>query len=119
MAVSSYIALSLILASAHGLPLLIRNRLGRHGLLGAPATDCASEPPVQWLRQTLDHFDQQDGRTWQQRFWVNDSFWDRSNGAVFLMIGGEGEASPKWVVSGEMMTNAQKFHAMAVQLEHR
>ena len=115
----SYLVLALIFASAQGLPLFLRNRLGRHGLLGAPAVDRVREPPVQWLTQRLDHFDKRDDRTWQQRYWVNDSFWDRRNGPVFLMIAGEAEASWKWVVSGEMMTNAKKFRALAVQLEHR
>ena len=35
------------------------------------------------------------------------------------MISGESEASPGWVVSGNMMVNAKKYHAMAVMLEHR
>ena len=38
---------------------------------------------------------------------------------MFLMIGGEGEADPKWVVEGEMMVMAEKYHALAFQLEHR
>lgn len=76
-------------------------------------------PPDTWFQQRLDHFDPQDSRTWLQRYFVNDSFWDPTNGPVFLFIEGEGAASPAWVVEGEMMTNAKKYNALAISLEHR
>ena len=45
----------------------------------------------QWMTQTLDHFDPQNTETFQQRFWVNETMWNRANnGPVFIIIGGEG-----------------------------
>jgi hypothetical protein len=45
-----------------------------------------------FFKQTLDHFNRQDGRTFNQRYFVNDTFWDgpESNGPVFMCVGGEG-----------------------------
>ena len=88
-------------------------------MMGAPSFKERDEPKEQWLKQKLDHFDDGDTRTWQQRYWVNDTFWDRQKGPVFLMIEGEAEADPGWVVDGNMMINAKKYHALAVLLEHR
>ena len=34
-----------------------------------------------------------------QRYFVNDSFYEEG-GPAFLMIGGEGTASPRWMVQG-------------------
>jgi len=75
-------------------------------------------PPDQWFEQQLDHFDVVNNATWQQRYFTNSSFFKR-DGPVFLQIGGEGEASPKWVVKGMMMEWANKFNALTFQLEHR
>lgn len=35
------------------------------------------------------------------------------------MIGGEGEASAKWMVEGQWIEDAEYFHALCFQLEHR
>ena len=41
-------------------------------------------------------------------------------GPVFLMLGGEGEASPNWIYAEtDIMKNARKFGALVVLLEHR
>lgn len=51
---------------------------------------------------------------------MNDSFAKVVREApVFLMIGGEGEANPKWLVKGAWIDYAQKFGALCFQLEHR
>lgn len=55
-----------------------------------------------------------------QRYFVNDSFFDFKNpGPVFLMIGGEGPADPKWMVRGAWIDYAKQFKALCVNLEHR
>ena len=119
----AFLVLAVVLGLAvHGtqsFQALFRRRLGRYGMMGTPSFRVHEQPEEQWLEQKLDHSDGGDSRTWRQRYWVNDTFWDRQNGPVFLMIGGESEASPEWVVTGNMMTNARKYHAMAVLLEHR
>ena len=44
-----------------------------------------------------------------KRYWVNDEFFDRKNGPVFLMIGGEGEENPVWMKKGNWVVLAQKY----------
>ena len=53
-----------------------------------------------------------------QRYYVNDEYL-KPNGPVFLMIGGEGEATSKWMHKGAWMQYAKKFGALCFQLEHR
>ena len=75
-----------------------------------------------WFEQNLDHFDSMNTETWKQvggtklsnflrefynlnsyqRYFVNDELFQSQNGPVFLMIGGEGEASAKWMHKGYM-----------------
>ena len=39
---------------------------------------------------------------------------------MFLMLGGEAEASPTWLaVNSEIMANAEKYKALVVLIEHR
>lgn len=76
---------------------------------------------AQWFKeQKLDHFSETDNRTWEQRFFVNDTLWDRGSGPVFLMLGGEGPADPAWLATDtDIMRNAAKFNAIVISLEHR
>ncbi|GLV45531.1 uncharacterized protein CBL_02551 [Carabus blaptoides fortunei] len=61
-----------------------------------------------------------DARTWKQRYYTNDSFYvANAGGPVFLMIGGEGEATAKWMIEGAWIDYAQRFGALCFQLEHR
>ncbi|GAB6029846.1 Thymus-specific serine protease [Chamberlinius hualienensis] len=75
-------------------------------------------PPPQWFTQRLDHFNDAETRTWQQRYFVNDTFYV-PGGPVFVMIGGEGPVSPIWNVEGAWIENAQQFQAICIQVEHR
>ena len=85
-----------------------------------PLPPGAAVPEPRWFpEQKLDHFSS-DSRTWSQRYFINDTFWDHSNGPVFLMMGGEGPANPSWLVAAtEIMKNGQKYSALVVSLEHR
>ena len=40
------------------------------------------------------------------RYFVNDSFYEEG-GPAFLMIGGEGTASPRWMVQGKVYISGQ------------
>ena len=93
--------------------------LRKHKLALQPEVPPTEIPPDTWFQQRLDHFDPHDSRMWLQRYFINDTFWDHDSGPVFLNIEGEGEASPQWVLKGEMMVNAQRYKALAVSLEHR
>lgn len=100
---------------------LFHNGRPRGGFLGSPyvtsnANLRAAEP--QWFTQRLDHFDPQNSRTWQQRYFVNGSTFG-VNGPVFLMIGGEGPLSAFWVAVGSMVEYAEKNKALVLALEHR
>lgn len=98
-------------------------KLGRSkgGNLGAPGGYKGEPlPPAQWFKQKLDHSSPSDLRTWKQRYFVNDSFYDFNNqGPVFLMIGGEGPADARWMVKGAWIDYAKKFKALCINLEHR
>ena len=93
----------------------------RGGMLVAPAKDSNIKdlPQAQWFTQRLDHFDDSNTKTWQQRYFYNGSFHVKPDGPVFLMIGGEGEANPIWLTVGDMMKNAKVFGAFTFLLEHR
>ncbi|XP_049810851.1 putative serine protease K12H4.7 [Schistocerca nitens] len=95
-----------------------RGRL-RGGLLGEPNVSYSGTlPPDEWFIQQLDHFDPTNRRTWKQRYFTNASF-HQPGGPVFLMIGGEGKASPLWMVTGQWITYAKQYNALCFQLEHR
>ena len=53
------------------------------------------------------------------RYFVNDSFWRKNEGPVFLMIGGEGTANPAWMVEGTWIKYAHELGALCLMLEHR
>lgn len=75
--------------------------------------------PEQWFTQTLDHFNPQDSRTFQQRYYVNDQYY-KPNGIIILYINGEGPVSgPPSDPSNGVVMIAQKFNAVIVTLEHR
>eukprot|EP01028_Stygiella_incarcerata_P009784 TRINITY_DN472_c0_g1_i1.p1 TRINITY_DN472_c0_g1~~TRINITY_DN472_c0_g1_i1.p1 ORF type:complete len:505 (+),score=103.36 TRINITY_DN472_c0_g1_i1:82-1515(+) len=75
----------------------------------------------QWFTQKLDQFDNLDTKTWQQRYYVNDSFYKPGSGApVFFMIGGEGPLSDSSVTDHFVVgLYAKNFSALVVSLEHR
>lgn len=76
------------------------------------------EAGEKWFIQKLDHFNGQESRVWKQRYFVNDNF-AQPDGPVFLMIGGEGPANPKWMDHGTWLTYAEKMGALCFLLEHR
>ncbi|XP_012256835.2 putative serine protease K12H4.7 [Athalia rosae] len=89
------------------------------GSLGEPIlNESHALPEDQWFEQFLDHFNPTETRTWKQRYFVNSDF-HKKGGPVFLMIGGEGAASPKWMVEGQWIDYARRYGALCFQLEHR
>ena len=98
---------------------LIHHGRLRNGFLGSPRTNYRGPvPPDQWFEQRLDHFNEAETRTWKQRYFINDEF-HKPGGPVFLMIGGEGEASALWLVEGAWVEYAKQYNALLFQLEHR
>ncbi|XP_033223403.1 putative serine protease K12H4.7 [Belonocnema kinseyi] len=90
-----------------------------NGNLGVPNLSKNYDLPTeQWFKQFLDHFNPTDARTWEQRYFLNSDYY-KPNGPVFVMIGGEGEASAKWMVEGQWIEYAKQFGAMCFLIEHR
>ena len=92
-----------------------------HRLTREQATaDSLGAIETQWLTQKLDHNDLASTATFQQRYFVNDTFLDKSSARVFLMIGGEGPVSPAYVsdhfIIGQL---ASQYKALVLTLEHR
>mmetsp|Transcript_39810 Transcript_39810/g.66777 ORF Transcript_39810/g.66777 Transcript_39810/m.66777 type:complete len:534 (-) Transcript_39810:120-1721(-) len=104
-------------------PLWLNSRLGGTADVGGGVSE-PDAPEVQWFPQPLDHFNAKTNATWQQRYFVNSSFFD-GTGPVFLCVGGEGPAlKPAVVVTGEvhcglMMTMAAERNALVFAVEHR
>lgn len=84
----------------------------KHPILNSPFVK------TKWFTQRLDHFDTRNNKTWQQRYFVNNEYY-QNGGPIFLMIGGEGEASDKWMTAGAWVDYAKKFKALLFQVEHR
>ncbi|XP_073780478.1 thymus-specific serine protease [Danio rerio] len=71
------------------------------------------------IHQPVDHFDRQNDKTLPQTYFVNDVYWQRSDGPVFLYIGGEGPLSKFSVLFGHHVEMAERHGALLVALEHR
>merc|ERR1719370_1886660 len=104
----------LLLAVAQGQA--IRGHL-RH-LPPPPPSNKESAPMEQWFDQKLNHFDALEEATWKQRFWENMEHY-KIGGPAFIMIGGEGEASPGWLNYGQWYKWAEENNAAMFLLEHR
>lgn len=103
---------------------LVHSWPSRRRVLGlrSPPLPCGTKlaDDLWFKEQKLDHFSDDDKRTWQQRYFINDTLWDRTSGPVFLMLGGEGPADPAWLaMDTEIMINAAKYKAFVIFLEHR
>ncbi|KAK8788222.1 hypothetical protein V5799_022004 [Amblyomma americanum] len=104
-------------------PLMHRGRpRGRFGMLGEPRSQlrlASKEPQELWFTQPRCHFNPAGKDTWKQRYFVSDEFY-RPGGPVFLLFGGEGAASAKWLTAPtHIMLLAKKYGALVFQLEHR
>ncbi|KAM6933246.1 thymus-specific serine protease [Xenentodon cancila] len=72
-----------------------------------------------WIHQPLDHFNRQRRKTFPQRFFVNDAYWQRPHGPVFLFIGGEGAIFEFDVLTGHHVEMAKQHGALLFAVEHR
>ena len=66
----------------------------------------------------MNHFDETDTRTYQQRYWYNSQFWDKEAGPVFLYICGEWTCTPPDEQMFPMMVGSH-HNALLITLEHR
>jgi len=71
-----------------------------------------------WVENPIDHFNYQDNRTYLQRFWKNDKYFDEEKGNVFLYTCGEYTCSIRSDRLYPYMVGAKKG-ALLLALEHR
>lgn len=81
------------------------------------------DPSMHWFTQSLDHFDRQVTKKWQQRSFQNDTFFD-GTGPVFLCVGGEGPPLDASVLiasvhCNDMVELAPQVGALMLAVEHR
>ena len=79
-----------------------------------------------YFEQRLTHFDGSNEQTWQQAYYVNDTFWKgpESGAPVFLCVGGEGPAfDPSVTVDSVHCSNAvdwlEETGALFLAVQHR
>ena len=76
-------------------------------LLDPPVSPLSGFPPARWFPQILDHENIKNKEIWKQRYWISKEHY-REGGPSILMIGGEGEASPKWLVGESTLVQYAK-----------
>jgi len=107
-----------------GVPLRYKSMDGNWKLqrdTGGPAP----APLPRFMPQRLDHFDGSSTATWQQAYYVNDTFWTPGSVApVFLCVGGEGPPLDGSAVVSSVHCNdavemLKETGALMFALEHR
>jgi len=84
---------------------------------GIEKSEAAPQP--QWFTQMVDHFDPLNNATFQQQFYVNDTYWT-PGGPIFILLGGEGPLEADDVQGHFVLPMyAMKFGALIVAPEHR
>ncbi|XP_023935728.2 putative serine protease K12H4.7 [Bicyclus anynana] len=73
---------------------------------------------TRWINQKLDHFNPKDKRVWKMRYFKRLSFL-KPNGPIYLFLGGESEASPRWAETGIMYELAKETNGAMYVSEHR
>lgn len=77
-----------------------------------------ADPTPLWFTQKTDHFDSDCNCTFQQRYFVDETYYKQGSDApVFFEIGGEGTLGGP--PGGYLATLAKEYGALLVALEHR
>lgn len=71
------------------------------------------------IRQRVEEEREELGKTYKQRYYVNDEFWSGNESPVFLFIGGEGTLTNTSIAIGEIVDIAKEHGALLVGAEHR
>uniref|UniRef100_A0A1L8EGF3 Putative serine protease n=1 Tax=Haematobia irritans TaxID=7368 RepID=A0A1L8EGF3_HAEIR len=70
------------------------------------------------IEQKLDHFDENETRTWNMRYMANDEFYEEG-GPLFIYVGGEWQISPGYISGGHFYDMAQEHKGYLFYTEHR
>lgn len=73
---------------------------------------------TEWIKQRVNNFDLNDKRTWQMRYLENNYFL-RDGGTVFIFVGGEVEVDEGWLLGGHMRDMAVQLQGAMFYVEHR
>lgn len=93
-------------------------RLGEKKVHSVPLTS-SLQSQLWFDEQLIDHFNLHDNRTYAQRYWVLDTYFDREYGPVFLYICGEYTCPGVPDERQYPVVLARKFGALLLVLEHR
>lgn len=106
-----------------------RHSMDRSAARAGPALtaklDVNAFPKPRFVEQPQDHFDATNTRTWQQAYYVNDTFFVKGSDApVFLCVGGEGPPIDGSAVVRSVHCSVatewlQETGALMVAVEHR
>lgn len=97
------------------LPLLLLLRLRLVVRAGVPA-------PAQFYKdQLLDHTNRSDTRTWTQRYYTHEKYFQGPGSPIFVIMGGEGAIEPSTGLMYPFVAEhlARDFGAFVLQPEHR
>jgi Serine carboxypeptidase S28 len=72
----------------------------------------------EYITQRLDHFNYEDFRTFQMRYYANDAYY-QPGGPIFIYVGGEWSVSEGWVTGGHMVDMARDLNGFIFYTEHR
>jgi lysosomal Pro-X carboxypeptidase len=107
--------------------------VGAHAKLLYPTPFTLEEPgasskpyhySVQYFKQTLDHYNFAETRTFQQRYLISKDHWQapsagKAAGPIFFYTGNEGDITLFAANTGFLWETAVEFNAMVVFAEHR
>ena len=107
--------------SLHGLSYNEISRVEEYAASSSPHI-----PPAFTIDMPIDHFNQSDHRTYENRYWVNATYY-KEGGPVFFYDAGESGVSnatvlvllAEYVGSSAPMALARKYNGLAVMWEHR
>jgi hypothetical protein len=82
--------------------------------------------PALTIDMPIDHFYVRDTRTYKNRYWMNDTYY-QPGGTIFFFDRGEGAVTEQYVIAvvgenGSLMAPlrlAEQFNGMAIAWEHR
>ncbi|GAB6029669.1 hypothetical protein CHUAL_005401 [Chamberlinius hualienensis] len=74
---------------------------------------------VYYYTQKVDHFSFANGDTFQQKYLINDTWWEGNNGPIFFYTGNEGSVGMFAQNTGILFDWAPEFKALIVFSEHR
>uniref|UniRef100_A0A1A9X1K7 Serine protease K12H4.7 n=1 Tax=Glossina brevipalpis TaxID=37001 RepID=A0A1A9X1K7_9MUSC len=84
----------------------------------APPAQTRASVQILSIKQQLDHFDQNETRTWSMRYMANDEFFEEG-GPMFIYVGGEWAISPGSISGGHVYDMAKEHHGYLFYTEHR